>query len=68
MNNALRKVSLYASCLSLIGALYGCAGDPLQSGLDPFAPMVFKEGVTTMPLNPPTGIACSLLCFSAHYF
>ena len=30
-----------------------CTGDPLQSGLDPFAPMVFKEGVTTMPLNPP---------------
>ena len=30
-----------------------CAADPLQSGLDPFAPMVFKEGATTMPLNPP---------------
>ncbi len=33
--------------------LVACAGDPLESGLDPFAPMVFKEGVTTMPLNPP---------------
>ena len=31
----------------------GCAGDALQSGLDPFAPMVFKEGTTAMPLNPP---------------
>lgn len=36
-------------CLSLMG----CAGDALQSGLDPFAPMVFKEGITAMPLNPP---------------
>jgi len=36
-------------CLSLIA----CAGDALQSGLDPFAPMVFKEGMTAMPLNPP---------------
>ena len=34
-------------------ALAGCAGDPLESGVDPFAPMVFKEGVTAMPLNPP---------------
>ena len=36
-------------CLSLIA----CAGDALQSGLDPFAPMIFKEGSTAMPLNPP---------------
>jgi hypothetical protein len=36
-------------CLSLMA----CAGDALQSGVDPFAPMVFKEGTTTMPLNPP---------------
>jgi hypothetical protein len=34
-------------------ALAGCAGDPLESGVDPFAPMVFKEGGTAMPLNPP---------------
>lgn len=53
MNNALRKVSLYASCIAFVGGLIGCTGDPLQSGLDPFAPMVFKEGTTTMPLNPP---------------
>jgi hypothetical protein len=25
----------------------------LESGVDPFAPMVFKEGTTAMPLNPP---------------
>jgi hypothetical protein len=37
--------------LSLI--LAGCAGDPLESGVDPFAPIVFKEGSTAMPLNPP---------------
>ena len=30
-----------------------CTGDPLQSGLDPFAPMVFKEGTTAMPSSPP---------------
>ena len=36
-------------CISIAG----CAGDALQSGLDPFAPMVFKEGTTAMPLNPP---------------
>ena len=36
-------------CVSVVG----CAGDALQSGLDPFAPMVFKEGNTAMPLNPP---------------
>ena len=36
-------------CLNLTA----CAGDALQSGLDPFAPMIFKEGSTAMPLNPP---------------
>lgn len=42
-------------CIGLMAGLtlVACAGDPLESGLDPFAPMVFKEGVTTMPLNPP---------------
>ena len=47
--------SLRLSTLSLaLGlALAGCAGDPLESGLDPFAPMIFKEGTTAMPLNPP---------------
>ena len=47
--------SLRLSTLSLaLGlALAGCAGDPLESGVDPFAPMIFKEGTTAMPLNPP---------------
>jgi hypothetical protein len=48
-----RKISSYAISISVVSALMACAGDPLESGLDPFAPMVFKEGATTMPLNPP---------------
>lgn len=53
MTNSLKRIHLY-SCALIIGlTLSACAGDPLQSGLDPFAPMVFKEGTTTMPLNPP---------------
>lgn len=53
MIRSLKRVSLYLH-ITIIGiALSACSGDPLQSGLDPFAPMVFKEGVTTMPLNPP---------------
>ena len=52
------KLSIYSIRLSTLGlalslALVGCAGDPLESGVDPFAPMVFKEGETAMPLNPP---------------
>ena len=53
MNAALRKISTYAISISIGAILIACAGDPIQSGLDPFAPMVFKEGTTTMPLNPP---------------
>ncbi|MBU3629919.1 CNP1-like family protein [Polynucleobacter sp. AP-Melu-500A-A1] len=43
----------YLASVVLFTSVAGCAGDALQSGLDPFAPMVFKEGVTVMPLNPP---------------
>jgi len=53
MNATLRKISAYVISISIGGSLIACAGDPMQSGLDPFAPMVFKEGTTTMPLNPP---------------
>ena len=45
------RLSILALTLGL--ALAGCAGDPLESGVDPFAPMIFKEGTTAMPLNPP---------------
>jgi hypothetical protein len=45
------RLSILSLAISL--AIAGCAGDPLESGVDPFAPMVFKEGATAMPLNPP---------------
>ncbi|MBU3578783.1 CNP1-like family protein [Polynucleobacter sp. 73C-SIWE] len=53
MNAKYRKISAYAISISIGASLMACAADPLQSGLDPFAPMAFKEGTTTMPLNPP---------------
>lgn len=53
MNAMFRKISGYAISISIGFGLIACTGDPLKSGLDPFAPMVFKEGTTTMPLNPP---------------
>ncbi|QWE08844.1 CNP1-like family protein [Polynucleobacter ibericus] len=53
MKKIFSKFAIYLNCSILALGLAGCAGDPLQSGLDPFAPMVFKEGTTTMPLNPP---------------
>lgn len=53
MKKIFSKFAVYSNCIIIAASLVACAGDPLQSGLDPFAPMVFKEGVTTMPLNPP---------------
>jgi hypothetical protein len=53
MNASLRKISNYAIGISIASMVISCTGDPMQSGLDPFAPMVFKEGSTEMPLNPP---------------
>ena len=52
------KLSICSIRFSTLGialslALAGCVGDPLVSGVDPFAPMIFKEGTTAMPLNPP---------------
>ena len=47
----------YVGSALLSVSLLGCYGDPLISGVDPFAPSVFKEGNTTMPLvgpNPKT--------------
>jgi hypothetical protein len=53
MTRTLKRIYPYC-CAAITGmTLFACAGDPLQSGLDPFAPMVFKEGTTKMPLNPP---------------
>jgi len=53
MKLSLHSVQLSSLGLALIWALAGCAGDPLVSEVDPFAPMIFKEGTTAMPLNPP---------------
>jgi len=47
------RIRLFTLSLASSLTLAGCAGDPLESGVDPFAPMVFKEGTTAMPLNPP---------------
>ena len=53
MNTFLRKISGLLINLTAATLLMACAGDPMVSDLDPFAPMVFKEGKTTLPLNPP---------------
>lgn len=53
MKKIFSRFAIYLNCLILAICLTACAGDPMQSGLDPFAPMVFKEGTTTLPLNPP---------------
>lgn len=65
------KLSIFRPRLSILAlalglALAGCAGDPLESGLDPFAPMVFKEGTTAMPLNPPNKATIQPFYVSQH--
>ena len=66
MNATLRKISACAISISIGGSLIACTGDPLQSGLDPFAPMVFKEGTTSMPLNPPNQSTLQPFYVSQH--
>ena len=58
------RLSILALALSL--GLAGCAGDPLESGVDPFAPMIFKEGATAMPLNPPNTATIQPFYVSQH--
>jgi hypothetical protein len=51
------RLLAYASCLLVSASLISCSGDPLTSGVDPFAPSTFNEGNTSMPLvgpNPKT--------------
>jgi len=51
------RLFTYASCVLISVGLIGCSGDPLTSGVDPFAPSKFNEGNTSMPLvgpNPKT--------------
>lgn len=53
MTTFLKRFHLYFCGAILSLGLSACGGDALISGVDPFAPMVFKEGTTAMPLNPP---------------
>ena len=53
MTTFLKRFLLYFCGAILSLGLSACGGDALISGVDPFAPMVFKEGTTAMPLNPP---------------
>jgi hypothetical protein len=53
MTLLIQRFKSYFSGVFICLALIACAGDALQSGVDPFAPTIFKEGMTAMPLNPP---------------
>lgn len=53
MTLLIQRFKSYCFSVFICLALIACAGDALQSGVDPFAPMIFKEGLTAMPLNPP---------------
>ena len=60
------RIRLFTLGLASSLVLAGCAGDPLESGIDPFAPMVFKEGATAMPLNPPNKATLQPFYVSQH--
>lgn len=47
------RLLTYVGCLLVSLNLISCSGDPLISGVDPYAPTVFKEGNTSMPLVAP---------------
>ena len=53
MTLLIQRFKSYCCSVFICLALIACAGDALQSGVDPFAPTIFKEGMTAMPLNPP---------------
>jgi hypothetical protein len=66
MTISLKRSRLYF-CGALISlGLSACGGDALISGVDPFAPMVFKEGITAMPLNPPNQSTLQPFYVSQH--
>jgi len=44
---------IYLISLVFALGLTACAGDPMVSGVDPFAPSIFKEGAVVMPSSPP---------------
>ena len=60
-----RSHLFFCSVLISLG-LSACGGDALISGVDPFAPMVFKEGTTSMPLNPPNQSTLQPFYVSQH--
>ncbi|MBT8537276.1 hypothetical protein G6700_01095 [Polynucleobacter paneuropaeus] len=53
MIKALQKTRLCVLSAFIGAILTACSTDPMVNGGDPFAPTIFKEGATTMPLNPP---------------
>jgi hypothetical protein len=66
MTISLKRAHLYF-CGTILGlGLSACGGDALISGVDPFAPMVFKEGTTAMPLNPPNQSTLQPFYVSQH--
>ncbi|MBT8551871.1 hypothetical protein G6671_01050 [Polynucleobacter paneuropaeus] len=53
MIKGFQKIRFYTLSASVCILFTACSTDPMLLGEDPFAPTVFKEGKTTMPLNPP---------------
>ena len=53
MIKSFQKNRLCVLNIFIFAVLTACSSDPMVLGEDPFAPTVFKEGKTTMPLNPP---------------
>ena len=66
MTFTIKRFLLTALGLAMTFGLFACAGDALESGVDPFAPMVFKEGSTAMPLNPPNKASTLPFYVSQH--
>jgi CNP1-like family len=66
MTISLKRAHLYFCGTIVVMGLSACGGDALISGVDPFAPMVFKEGATAMPLNPPNQSTLQPFYVSQH--
>ncbi|HAT38932.1 MAG TPA: hypothetical protein DCW35_02015 [Polynucleobacter sp.] len=66
MTNSFQRTYSYIGAAIMGAGLAVCTGDLLQSGLDPFTPMIFKEGTTTMPLNPPNQATLVPFYISQH--
>jgi len=53
MIKSFQKTRLCVLSAFICAILNACSTDPMVNGGDPFAPTIFKEGTTTMPLDPP---------------